>query len=321
MQLNSFSDITSDYQYIYLSPHFDDVVYSCAGTIGAQVHRGHRPLVITVFAGIPPSRLKLSVFAVKFHTYMGFDQFASKILKYRGVGRVVIPLREMLASGQDAGAVIRARRKEDARALTYLQADYLWLDYLEAIYRGSPAYYHRQSQLVGGEVNPADRWIEKQLALDLLTLHKRLPSAVWYAPLGIGRHLDHQIVTSAVDALIQVGANVKLYEDFPYVVREGALEHRLEESAWRLVPELVEVCETLHLRQTAAEMYSSQTKMNFENVAKMYSSQIKESLDSKEAMYKIMSDYTQCIHPEKTEHMERYWIPGKALRDKVNPSE
>ena len=69
---------------------------------------------------------------------------------------------------------------------------------------------------------------------------------------------------------------------------------------------------SIPVRQTAAEMYSSQTNMNFENAAKMYSSQIKEGLDSKEAMYKMMSDYTQSIHSEKTEHVERYWIPGKA---------
>ncbi len=318
MQLHSFSDITSDYQHIYLSPHFDDVAYSCAGTIGAQVRHGQRPVVITVFAGIPPSKQKLSLLAIKFHTYMGFDQFASKILKYGAIGRVIL-LREIMGFKQDTGAVIRARRKEDARVLTYLQTDYLWLDYLETIYRGTPghwtpAYWGRQGQVVGGEVNPADKWIEKQLAQELVTLHQRLPGAVWYAPLGIGRHLDHQIVTSAVDALIRVGANVKFYEDFPYVVREGALEHRLEESAWTLAPELIEVVETLHLRQIAAAMYSSQTNMNFENIAKMYSSQMKKGLDSKEAMYKIMHDYTQSIHPEKAGHVERYWIPGKTLK-------
>jgi len=315
MQLNSISDITTDYQYIYLSPHFDDVVYSCAGTIGAQVLCGQRPLVITVFAGIPSSKLKLSLLAVRFHTYMGFDQFASKILKYRGIGRFVIQLRENLALGQDAGLVIRARRIEDARALTYLQADYLWLGYLEAIYRDAAAFFGRQSQLVGGKVNPADRWIEKQLAQALVVLHERLPNAVWYAPLGIGRHLDHQIVTSAADTLIHCGANVKFYEDFPYVVREGALEQRLKESAWTLVPESIEIFETLHGRQKAAEMYSSQTKMNFEKLAKKHGSQVQKNFDSKETMYEIISDYTQSIHPEKTGHVERYWLPSRAHRN------
>ncbi len=33
MQLKSFDDITTRYRHIFLSPHFDDVVYSCGGTV------------------------------------------------------------------------------------------------------------------------------------------------------------------------------------------------------------------------------------------------------------------------------------------------
>src|SRR5437667_2328523 len=103
LQLKSLADVAANYQYIYLSPHFDDVVYSCGGTIGMQARSGQRPLVITVFAGVPPSALEISSFALKMHTVMGF--------------------------GSDVQAVIAARRKEDADALEYLHADYLWLDY------------------------------------------------------------------------------------------------------------------------------------------------------------------------------------------------
>src|SRR2546421_8348267 len=87
LQVKSFTDVTPNYQHIYLSPHFDDVVYSCGGTIGMQAHSGQRPLVITVFAGVPPSELEISSFALKKHSAMGFDS--------------------------DVQAVIAARRKED----------------------------------------------------------------------------------------------------------------------------------------------------------------------------------------------------------------
>ena len=93
------------------------------------------------------------------------------------------------------------RRKEDASALDYLEVDYLWLDYLDAIYRGSPAYYSDRDQLIGGDVHPFDATLDRQLAGDLLALQERLPDAVWYAPLGVGRHVDHQIVCSAADQL------------------------------------------------------------------------------------------------------------------------
>src|SRR6266702_4560890 len=243
LQLKSFDEITKDHRHIFLSPHLDDVVYSCGGTVGVQVSTGLRPLVITVFAGVPSSNLELSSFAAELQRDMGFRQ--------------------------NAQTAMTIRREEDARALEYLNVDYLWLDYLGAIYRGNPAYYTQKSRLMGGDVHPADLWIDRELAQNLVALHERLPDAVWYAPLGVGRHVDHQIVCSAADRLIQRGANVKLYEDFPYVTDEGALEERLKDFGGTLEPALVEMSEMLPLRLEAAEMYTSQTGLNFEHKASM----------------------------------------------------
>lgn len=267
MQLNSFQDITRDSRHIFLAAHFDDVVYSCGGTLGVQVSCGVHPLVITIFAGMPPAGQELSPFAKQIHEKMGFRQNTS------------------------AQAVVATRRKEDAAAFDYLHADYLWLDYLDAIYRGTPAYYVGNQQLIG-EVHPGDMEIDMQLAQDLITLHERLPDTVWYAPLAVGRHVDHQIVCSAVDRLIQRGANVKLYEDFPYVLESGALENRLRELGGTLEPAFVEMSEMLHLRQEAAELYTSQINLNFRDKA---------------AMYQVMEDYTHSIRPVETVHLERYW--------------
>ena len=266
MQLKSFDEIKRDYRHIFLSPHLDDVVYSCGGTLGVQVSTGIRPLVISVFAGVPSTNLELSPFAAEVQREMGFRQ--------------------------NAHTAITVRREEDVRALEYLNVDYLWLDYPDAIYRGTPAYYTQNSQLIGGDVHPADLWIDKELAQNLVALQDRLPDAVWYAPLGIGRHVDHQIVCSAVDRLIQRGANVKLYEDFPYVLTKNALEDRLQEFGGILEPALVEMSEMLHLRQEASEMYSSQIQLNFSDKA---------------SMYQYMEDYSHGIRPVQTVHLERYW--------------
>jgi LmbE family N-acetylglucosaminyl deacetylase len=268
VQLNSLNDISTKHRHIFLSPHLDDVVYSCGGTLGVQVSCGQTPLVITVFAGIPPSNLQPSPYALQVQHLMDFRE--------------------------NPAQVFEARRQEDAAALDYLRVDYLWLDYFDAIYRGNPAYYSDRGSLIGGDVHPGDSFIDRQLAQMLVTLHERLPDTVWYAPLGVGRHVDHQIVCSAADRLIQRGANVKLYEDFPYVLWPGALEARQKELGGGLEPALVEMSEMLHLRQEAAEMYTSQTDLNF---------------DSKAAMYKAMEDYTYSIRPVHTVHLERYWIP------------
>jgi hypothetical protein len=191
-----------------------------------------------------------------------------------------------------ASDAVKQRRKEDAAALDFLQVDYLWLDYPDAIYRGNPAYYNQKEQLIGGEVNTNDLWIDQHLAQDLLTLQERLPDAVWYAPLGIGRHVDHQIVCSAADRLTQRGVKVNFYEDFPYVLNEGAREARLQELGLSLEPALVEMSEMLPLRIEASSMYSSQTGTNF---------------SSEEAMQTATKQYTHSIRPVETVYLERYW--------------
>ncbi len=266
MQLKSIDDITIDHRHIFLSPHFDDAVYACGGTLGVQVSNGLRPLVITIFGGIPSQSTSLSSFALDNHRRMGFSQ--------------------------DVAASIQVRRQEDAAALEHLGVDYLWLDYPDAIYRGTPAYYSNNHQLMGGEVHPEDRWIDEELANTLVALRQRLPDAVWYAPLGIGRHVDHQIVCSAADRLSEMGAKVNLYEEFPYALESGALNERLDEFGNMLEPGLVEVSEKLHLRQEAAALYSSQTEVNFTDKA---------------TMLKSIESYAHAIRPVETVCLERYW--------------
>lgn len=266
MQLKSVDDITISHRHIFLSPHFDDVAYSCGGTLGVQVSVGLRPLVITIFGGVP-QETALSPFAMDVHRKMGFSQ--------------------------NVAAAVETRRLEDAAAMQHLGVDYLWLDYPDAVYRGTPAYYTNNHQLMGGEVNRGDSWIDEELAGMLVALRKRLPDAVWYAPLGVGRHVDHQIVCSAADRLAQLGAKVNLYEDFPYVARQaGALTERLEEFGNLLEPGLVEMSEMLHLRQEASAKYASQTTMNFGDEA---------------TMFKSMANYSHKIRPVETVHLERYW--------------
>lgn len=267
MQLKSVDDITTSHRHIFLSPHFDDIAYACGGTLGVQVSVGLRPLVITVFGGAPQQQTGLSSFALDIHRKMGFSQ--------------------------DVQAAVQTRRQEDAAAMELLGVDYFWLDYPDAIYRGTPAYYTQDNQLMGGEVNADDRWIDEELAETLVTLRKRLPDTVWYAPLGIGRHVDHQIVCSAADRLAQLGAKVNLYEDFPYVARRpDALIERLDEFGNTLEPGLVEMSEMLHLRQNAAARYTSQIAVNFSD---------------EKALRKTIADYSHGIRPVETVHLERFW--------------
>ncbi|MER3484752.1 MAG: hypothetical protein C4345_00995, partial [Chloroflexota bacterium] len=58
----------------------------------------------------------------------------------------------------------------------------------------------------------------------------------WYAPLGIGGHVDHRLAFRSGAYLAATGADVWLYEDLPYALRPGAIERRLSEAADELSP-------------------------------------------------------------------------------------
>jgi LmbE family N-acetylglucosaminyl deacetylase len=267
--IENIDAITADHRHLYLSPHFDDVVYSCGGTIALQARKEERPLIMTIFAGVPPAPLRLSAFARKTQHAMGYDE--------------------------DPARLIALRRSEDSCACSLLEADYLWLDYLDAIYRGSPALY-RHRWAISGRVRSEDRWIESDLVQSWLKLHERLPTLKWYAPLGVGRHVDHQIVSAAARRLLECGAEVLFYEDFPYVLRPQALSRRLREFGLNLKPLLIEISDVLLLRQKAAEMYAMQIKLNFGSLIKLHRS---------------IEYYSKYVAGNSGHHAERYWLPKR----------
>lgn len=63
-----------------------------------------------------------------------------------------------------------------------------------------------------------------------------------YAPLGVGHHVDHQVVHAAARRLQSLGQRVAFYEDYPYAERDGAANLTLAEvGADTWIEELVEV--------------------------------------------------------------------------------
>lgn len=245
MELTALDQINEQYRHIYLQPHFDDAALSCGGSIALQVATGQNVLIVTVFGGVPQDNLQLS-------------QFARTLQQRDGLG----------VNGAEA---TRKRQQEDQAAAEVLKADTLSLDNLEALYRGSPAYYQSEEALFG-PVNPSDLALDEQLAQTFLAIHERAPLAALYAPLGIGHHVDHQLCCSAADRLAQRKINVKFYEDFPYVTQQGALEGRQRELGISMEPEMVEVSGTLRQREEAISRYTSQVPQLFGTEDKMLTS-------------------------------------------------
>ncbi len=256
MRLTSLDQITQQYRHIYLQPHFDDAALSCGGAIRQQTRFGQQTLVITVFGGLPPESLQPS----------GFARQNSQIMS--------LP--------EEPTAAVTARRAEDEAAITSLGADVLWLDYLDALYRGTPAYYQNNEALFG-PVNQGDLALDEELGTLFLTLAERAPLAAFYAPLGVGHHVDHQLVCSAADRLAQRKVNVKFFEDFPYVSRPGALEARQSELGIPMEFELTEISGQIRDKEEAIALYKSQvpqlfsTEDNMRQALRAYSSSLRRA--------------------------------------------
>jgi LmbE family N-acetylglucosaminyl deacetylase len=238
MQLTGIDQITQQYRHIYLQPHFDDAIFSCGGAVALQVGSGQQVLLVTIFGGAPPAAQPLS-------------PFAAQLIQRDGLGA-------------DAAEAVRNRQAEDLAAATMLGADVLWLEHPEALYRGTPAYYQDEQSLFGA-VHPDDLALDGTIAETLTKIHEQAPLAVFYAPLGVGNHVDHQLVCSAADRLAQQKINVKFYEDFPYVARTGgALEARQKALGIPMEQELVEIShQPARYKEEASLQYHSQILANF----------------------------------------------------------
>jgi LmbE family N-acetylglucosaminyl deacetylase len=185
-------------QHVYLSPHLDDVVLSCGGSLFQQARRGETIAVVTVFAGSPLSG-RLSPFAEELHQRW---QNAAPTIDL-----------------SDPSAV---RRLEDFRALRHVSATIrvMHLPLLDCIYRtnayGETLYDSREQ--IFGTVSGDD-----PAASVLEAIGPPPPGMNIYAPLGVGHHVDHQIVQQWVENWALPPTRVRYYEDYPYAADEAAL--------------------------------------------------------------------------------------------------
>jgi LmbE family N-acetylglucosaminyl deacetylase len=184
---------------IYLSPHLDDAILSCGGRIWQQVQAGEGVLVLTVFAGTPAPDTPFSPFAQSLHSRWG-----------------------------NLVDAVAQRREEDLEALALLGAAGKHFHYLDCIYRNTPDghFPYDSEEALWGEIHPAEGGLLAELAdrLSALVLSQsdtggRAP--ILYAPLGVGLHVDHQIVRRAAEL---AGQTLIYYEDYPYAEDPGAVQ-------------------------------------------------------------------------------------------------
>lgn len=195
---------------VFLSPHPDDAVLSCGGTIFQLAENGRRPLVITICGGDRSADAPLSDFARALHT------------------------RWQL--GDDAPA---ARRDEDRAACDRLGAMVSHLPFADAVYRIDPASrqpLYASEEAIFGEVR--DRGLIDLVAAALRSKLQPvgLSAVRLFVPLTAGRHVDHQITRAAAERL-----NIDLiyYEDYPYAEQADRLAPVWGQDRWE--SELIEL--------------------------------------------------------------------------------
>ncbi len=225
--------------HIFLSPHLDDAVLSCGGSMQALVVQGEGVLVLNIFAGIPDYR-RLSPFALELHHAWG-----------------------------DPADPVGARRAEDEAALRLLGVEGQTWNLVDGIYRfAGEEFLYPSREALFGPVDPRDTDVLFRLAAAFAGLHRSYPETTFYAPLAAGHHVDHQITRAAAIALSRLGAEVIFYEDFPYVTEAAALEEvRAELGAVGV--ESITVPIDVEAKIAAIAQYKSQIGVLFETPEQM----------------------------------------------------
>lgn len=223
--------------HLFLSPHLDDVVFSCGGLVAQLAASGHEVEIVSCLTEGPDAGAQFSSEVQALHKLWKMD------------------------TDDEIASIWQRRRDEDEAAVAALGARRALLGYRDSIYRGG-MYYSRDT--VMNHVQPGDWETLTRLSAELVERWRATPRAVVYLPLAIGHHVDHQLVFMTSGALRDAGAEVWHYEDFPYVYRERhALELRLAELGARYRPRIVDVTEHIEKRLTAIALYANQIEATF----------------------------------------------------------
>jgi LmbE family N-acetylglucosaminyl deacetylase len=214
---------------LFVSPHLDDVAFSCGGTFATLAQAGWQCVLLTVFTRSIPHP----------------TGFALACQTDKGLG----PEVDYLA----------LRRAEDTEAARHLGASAVrWLDLPEAPHRG----YHSPAALFA-DLLPADDIGPELTALLAAMLVETSPQLV-FAPQGFGLHVDHRQVMQAVRAAVPVAVPVLWYRDTPYIIRQPTAQPAPELPITGLAEIALPLTEAaLAAKVAASQAYVSQIGFQF----------------------------------------------------------
>ncbi len=234
--------------HLFLSPHADDAALSCGGQIAQLTRAGQRVVIFTVMAGDPPAGFQDSTFAEE--------------------------LRERWSLGQSP---VVGRREEDREAAFVLGAEIEFGVYPDAVFRAHPdtgKALYPDDPSIWGPIHPDDP-VSRTAQAESFDLH---PDDVIHAPLGVGHHVDHQLVRDMALMIAEIHPENEIffYEEYPYRRKGEAVIHAaIEALEAAVIPVLQPVDpQASEVRIAAVACYKSQLS-SFE-------------WDSPEAMFETM---------------------------------
>ena len=171
---------------LFISPHLDDVAFSCGGTLAKCLRADRAAVVCTIFtASVDDPR----GFALRCQTDKGLTPEIDYML---------------------------LRRAEDAEFARLIGgARVRHLAFREAPHRG----YESAAELFAGERTDDEVW--REIADELKRLARESNPRIVFAPQGLGNHVDHLQTIRAVRAA-EFRAPVVWYRDTPYAIRDAA---------------------------------------------------------------------------------------------------
>jgi LmbE family N-acetylglucosaminyl deacetylase len=172
--------------WIYLSPHLDDVALSVGGLIWEQSHAGERVSVWTICSGDPPPG-RLSPFAEALHS------------RWK-TGEKSMPVR----------------RDEDIESCQLLGAETEHFSIPDCIYRRSPIsgkHLYDSEEALWIPVHPDEEELVLQIADEMAG--KLAEDTQVVCPLTLGNHVDHRLTHMAAERLEM---HLLYYADYPYVL-------------------------------------------------------------------------------------------------------
>lgn len=174
-------------RWIFLSPHYDDAVFSCGGGIWELRQAGEEVEVWTICGGQPPPAAMSSPYVQELHRRWGF--------------------------GVEA---VARRRAEDAEALSQLAVAGFSFSIPDCIYRLSRSNHplYTSDESLFGELHPEESELIEELKEQIL--QRVSPQSQLICPLGVGNHVDHQLTRRAAE---RSGLPLWYYAEIPYIFR------------------------------------------------------------------------------------------------------